>query len=117
MRAISVWDQGAYLPSVDGTWANERRAGLEAARDDALVEAATLAHERGRYADAEALAGRAIANDPLREDAWQVRMRSMSALGDYQAVLRAFRACERELATAGARPTGTTVALLERLRR
>jgi hypothetical protein len=44
-------------------------------------------------------------------------MRIVSALGDYPAVLRAYRDCERALAGAGARPTDTTVALLERLRR
>lgn len=117
VRALATWDRGDYLPRVDLPWANERRIRLQAARDDALVEAATLAFDAGMYADGEALASRAIAHDPLREDAWQVRMRIVSSLGDYPAVLRAYRECERELAGAGARPTDTTVALLERLRR
>ncbi len=117
VRALSAWDGGDYLPRVDLAWANDRRLGLQAARDDALVEAGILAFDAGMYSDAEELASRAIAHDPVREDAWQVRMQTMSALGDYPAVLRAYRECERELAAAGAKPTETTVVLLERLRR
>jgi two-component SAPR family response regulator len=96
---------------------NERRARLQTLRDEALVEASLLAYASGLYGDAERFASAALASDPLREDGWQVRMRVVSALGDYAAVLRIYRDCERALAGASARPTQTTLALVEQLRR
>jgi DNA-binding SARP family transcriptional activator len=117
LRAIAIADRGDHLPFVDVPWANQRRRRLQAARDDALVDAAGLAHAAGAYADAERFAGRVLAGDPLREDVWQVRRRVLGALGDYAAVLLAYRDCERALAAAGARPTGTTDGLVTQLRR
>lgn len=117
LRALAPADRGDYLPGVDLPWANERRRALTALRDDALVDAATLSYANGGLDDAERFAGRVIAGNPLREDAWQARMRVHGALGDYAAVLRDFADCERALAEVGARPTRTTAALVDQLRR
>jgi DNA-binding SARP family transcriptional activator len=117
MRAIELADRGDYLPSVDLPWANRRRAELEDVLDDAVLEAGSLALRDGSYDVAEKLAARVLAHQPLREDAWQLRMRVYGMLGDYAAVASTYHDCRRALAEAGARPTETTTALLQNLRR
>lgn len=116
-RAIALAEHGPYLGSIDLPWVNRRRAELATALDDATVEAARLAVGDGAYDVAEELAGRVVQREPLREDAWRVRMRACAMLGDHRAVLRTYRACEAALAEAGAEPAAETRSLLANLRR
>lgn len=116
-RAISLAGDGGYLHSIDLPWVNRRRAELDAVLDDAVLEAGWLALDDGSYDVAAELASRVLAHEPLREDAWRLRMRVFGMFGDYTAVARAYRECRRALAEAGTRPSGTTTSLLGNLLR
>ncbi|WP_205698782.1 BTAD domain-containing putative transcriptional regulator [Conexibacter sp. SYSU D00693] len=109
--------EGEYLPGPRGPWALERREQLRSTATEHRYETATVAFDLGRYDRAADLVEEVLGHEPFREAAWRLRMRVLEALGDDDAVLRAFHACEQALAEFGAAPSSSTRRLLEALRR
>jgi LuxR family transcriptional regulator, maltose regulon positive regulatory protein len=116
-RALALSDRGEYLPGITSGWAEERREELATLAADARQQAAELAFEMGRYADAERLVDAVLRADSFREGAWRLSMRIAAATGDDDRVIAAYRACQRALAQLGTAPSDSTRQLLERLRR
>jgi ATP/maltotriose-dependent transcriptional regulator MalT len=117
LRALSVYDRGEYLPGRRSAWGDEREAQLASAATDGRYEAAELAFAAGDYALAGALARKVLDAESFHEAAWRLTMRIANTLGDEKAVIQAFRACERSLASVGVRPSQTTRELVDHLRR
>jgi len=117
LSALETAEQGEYLPGARSAWADERAAALADLVTGARVDAAELAYALGQLETAAELARRVVESDPFREVAWRVQMRTASALGDDDGVIRAYQACERALAQVGASPSPTTQGLLADLRR
>lgn len=116
-QALAPMARGDYFPGVNSAWADERRRQLAELAITARTAAADAAYVADRYRDAQRLAEAVLAADPLREAMWRTSMRVRSATGDYDGVLATFAQCERALGAAGTRPTATTRALLDQLRR
>lgn len=116
-HALRVMDRGDYFPGVGSAWVDERRQQLAELAITVRSAAADAAFAADRYPDALRLAEAVLAADPLREAMWRTNMRIRSAMGDYDGVITAFAQCERALRGAGTRPTATTQALLDQLRR
>ncbi|MCW3004558.1 MAG: transcriptional activator domain protein [Conexibacter sp.] len=117
LAALALHDAGDYLEGARTAWVDERRRALSAQVSKARHEAALLAFEQGRHLEALRLNERALLDDPVREDAWRLRMEINGALGDDAGVLAAFRDCTAALAELGAEPAPSTRKLLTRLRR
>ena len=117
ITALELHDRGDYLPDGRSRWVDRRRSELGALAADARAAAAELAFAAGRLDDADRLAQAVLRAEPFRESAWRVTMQVAGALGDHDGVLRAYQACERELAALGTTPSPGTRELLERLRR
>jgi DNA-binding SARP family transcriptional activator len=117
LKALAIPAEGDYLPGLSSAWVDARREHLAALSVNAYFEAAELAFAGGRYREADQLVARVLAADAFREGAWRLAMRIAGALGDDDEVMRAYRRCERALATIGTSPAASTRQLLERLRR
>ncbi|MCE0768599.1 hypothetical protein LWC35_37755 [Pseudonocardia kujensis] len=116
-RAIALLDGGEYMPGCNSGWVVDRREALQLMAIDIRAEAAHAAIEAGNLLQADDLAEAVLAVDPYRERMWQTRMQVAAALGDSDGVVRIYRECEAMMATIQARPTRTTSAMLENLRR
>jgi DNA-binding SARP family transcriptional activator len=116
-QALAPMARGDYFAGVGSAWADERRRQLAELAITARTAAADAAYVADRYPDAQRLAEAVLAADPLREAMWRTSMRVRSATGDYDGVITTFAQCERALGAAGTRPTATTRALLDQLRR
>jgi LuxR family transcriptional regulator, maltose regulon positive regulatory protein len=117
LDALALLDRGEYLEGVEAPWVAERRGRLAELRADARLEAARLAYEAGRYAEAGELAEAALGEDPFRESAWRLLMRLAGAVGDEDGVIAAYRRCAGALDELGAAPSDATRQLLRQLRR
>jgi ATP/maltotriose-dependent transcriptional regulator MalT/DNA-binding SARP family transcriptional activator len=117
LDVLAIFDAGEYLPDVTSEWAHDRRQHLGELSITARFEAACVAYEVERYAEARQLVDHVVRADPFREAPWRLSMRVRSALGDEDGVIRAFQRCRQALAEVGTRPSITSVRLLESLRR
>jgi DNA-binding SARP family transcriptional activator len=117
LEALSISDQGEYLPGSRSEWAERRGRELSELATDARYEAAELALATGDYGRARALVAQVLDEDRFREPAWRLSMRIAETFGDEQGIMRAYSACERSLAEVGTTPSPTTRQLLEQLRR
>jgi DNA-binding SARP family transcriptional activator len=115
--ALVLAGAGEYLPSIRSGWAEERRAQLAQAVNDARFEAAEIAFRAGTYASALERIEAVLDGDPYRETAWRLLMRINNALGANDRVIAGYRRCEAVLAELGAQPSASTRALLTQLRR
>jgi DNA-binding SARP family transcriptional activator len=116
-HALAALARGDYFPGVGSAWIDERRQQLAELVTSVRAAAADAAYAVDRYPDAQRLTEAVLAVDPLREAMWRTSMRIRSVVGDYDGVITTFAQCERALGAAGARPTATTRALLDQLRR
>jgi ATP/maltotriose-dependent transcriptional regulator MalT/DNA-binding SARP family transcriptional activator len=105
-----------FLPGAGSAWVEARRSELRDIWADGQAEAATLAYQHGRYADAEQLLRDLLDVDPLRESCWRLRIRLAHELGDGDALLVAYRRCCRALGEFGLEPSEATRALIRQLR-
>jgi SARP family transcriptional regulator, regulator of embCAB operon len=98
-----------FLPGEDGEWVEaERRMlrDLEAQALDALAEAELAS---GRALEAERVARRLLARDPLRESGYRMLMRALAANGNAAQALRVIDECRRVLReVAGTVPSAET---------
>jgi DNA-binding SARP family transcriptional activator len=117
LGALEVFDRGEYLPRSHVRWVDDRRERLVELATDARYEAAELAFAAGLLDRAEVLAAEVLRVDPFREAAWRLTMRVANALGDHDAVIRAYQRCEAALAQVRTEPAASTRELLARLRR
>jgi DNA-binding SARP family transcriptional activator len=117
LEAVALLDRGEYLDGVDAPWVAERREHLAGLRAGARLDAARLAFDLGRYAEAGELAEGALREDPYMESAWRLLMRVAGAVGDEDGVIAAFRRCAGALDELGAAPSDSTQRLLQQLRR
>ena len=108
--------RGEYLASASSAWVEQRREELRSKANQARYDAAELAYQFGRYAQADTLLRSLLIDDPLREEAWRLRVRLVHALADFDAVLETYRGCQAALATIGLEPAPSTVRLVEELR-
>jgi len=115
--ALAIYDQGPYLPAARGLWADEREIHLAGLAGEVRYQAAALSFGEAHYEEARELIGQVLSADPIREEAWRLRMRIAHALGDASGVLRDYQSCRDALRELDLRPAGTTDQLLERLRR
>jgi DNA-binding SARP family transcriptional activator len=115
-RALELDRGGPYLERESSPWVLERRRDLEDLAEDALVEASETAYQLGEYAEAERLVREGLAHNRFRESAWCLLMRIAAATRDHDAVIGAFRECERAVAELGAKPSPATASLLAQLR-
>ena len=113
LAALAIYDRGEYLPGASGEWADVRQQRLADVATGARYQAAVLALGSGDYGLARRLATEVLRVDRFRETAWRVLMRVAAAVGDEDAVLRAYRACEAALAEINAQPSASTRRLLE----
>jgi len=95
----------------------ERRDWLASLVADARQDAAELAFNAGRYAEATRLVEAILEGDPFREGAHRLEMRIANATGDEDRVITAYRRCERALGELGIAPSSSTRQLLDTLRR
>ena len=109
-------EQRKQLPGIHSSWSESRREHLDALAQNARMEYAELAFRHGRFKEAAALTSTVLAEDPLRESAWQLKMRLASALGDDDAVLIAFRRVRSELAKLDLDVSSETRRLVRQLR-
>ncbi len=114
--ALRMADRGPFLPGADGEAAAARRAQLAAVVSDARRDHARELLAAGRPARALAAARAAVADEPYREDGWQLLMRASVAAEGPASALPPFLACTRALAEVGLEPSPATRELLERLR-
>jgi DNA-binding SARP family transcriptional activator len=117
LDALAIFDRGEYLPGSHLRWVDDRRERLIEVATDARYEAAELSFAAGSLDRADRLAAEVLRVDPFREAAWRLTMRVANALGDHDAVIRAYQRCEATLTQIGAKPAPSTRELLERLRR
>ena len=115
--ALAIYDRGSYLDGVKALWADDRGVHLFALATEARHQVALLAFGAGRFGQARELAERVIADDPVRESAWRLRMRTAAAMGNDSEVLAAYAGCADVLAALDLEPSATTNELLARLRR
>jgi LuxR family maltose regulon positive regulatory protein len=116
-QALAVLERGPYLGRIRSAWVDERRNRLARRTADARHDAAKAAFALGRYPEAQQLARRVVEADPYRESSWRLLMRLAHALGDDNAVIDAYRRCERALRELDAAPAPTTRSLLTALRK
>jgi ATP/maltotriose-dependent transcriptional regulator MalT/DNA-binding SARP family transcriptional activator len=105
-----------FLPGVSSPWVDGRRSELRDLWADAQADAATLAYQHGRFAEADQLLRALLEADPLREASWRLRIRLAHELGDDDAMLVAYRRCWRALGELGLEPSAATRALMVQLR-
>jgi DNA-binding SARP family transcriptional activator len=116
LRALEVHLRGPYLERESSPWALERRRDLEDLAEEVLVEASETAYQLGEYAEAERLIREGLIRNRFRESAWCLLMRIAAATQDHDAVIAAYRECERAVAEMGAKPSTATASLLAQLR-
>ncbi|HWH13592.1 MAG TPA: BTAD domain-containing putative transcriptional regulator, partial [Miltoncostaeaceae bacterium] len=115
-RALELAARGPYLPDADGEAARRRRDEVGAAVAEARREYAAALLAAGRTGDAREVAAAAVGEEPYREDAWRLLMRSEALLGGPASALAAYLGCRRALGEVGLDPSPETEVLLDRLR-
>jgi DNA-binding SARP family transcriptional activator len=115
-QALALDRRGPYLERESSPWVLDRRRDLEDLAEDVLVEASETAYQLGEYAEAERLVREGLARNRFREPAWCLLMRVAAATRDHDAVIGAYRECERAVAELGAKPSPATASLLAQLR-
>jgi DNA-binding SARP family transcriptional activator len=80
-QALARVERGAYLAPFSGEWVEERRAALGEILLSARVDAARLAYRLNRYREAKDLIDVVLAEDPYREQAWQLAIQLAHASG------------------------------------
>lgn len=114
--ALRMADRGPFLPGVEGEAATRRRGEVAAMVSDARRDQARELLAAGRPARALGAARAAVADEPYREDGWQLLMRAAAAAEGPASALPPFLACADALADVGLAPSPVTRELLERLR-
>nr|WP_245357064.1 BTAD domain-containing putative transcriptional regulator [Paeniglutamicibacter kerguelensis] len=114
--ALGAFDQGGYLPKAKSLWIDNRREQLLGAATALRLEAARLAFEQGSFARADKFARAVLSEEPLREAAWRLRMRTAAAIGSSDDVLTIYTECVTAITAIGAEPARETRMLLEQLR-
>jgi DNA-binding SARP family transcriptional activator len=114
--ALALHGRGPYLEREASPWAQERRRQLDDLAEDALIQASETAYELGEYAEAERLVRQCLGLNRYRESAWRLLMRIAAATCDQDAVIAAYRECERAIGEMGTRPCTVTESLLTQLR-
>lgn len=114
--ALHAFEQGDYLPKAQSVWFENRRDQLRGTATALRLEAAHLSFDLGSYPRADQLAAAVLAEEPLREAAWRLRMRSAAALGSSDNLLTIYADCVAALDAIGAVPARETRMLLDQLR-
>jgi DNA-binding SARP family transcriptional activator len=86
-QALASVERGLYLAPFSGEWVEERRAALGEIFLSARVDAARLAYRMNRYREAKDLVDFVLAEDPYREQAWQLAIQLAHASGCDDTVL------------------------------
>jgi SARP family transcriptional regulator, regulator of embCAB operon len=101
-----------FLPGDDAPWITGERAVLRDIELQALEAIADALVDQGRPDEAERVARRLIAADPLREAGYRALMRALAAAGNPAQATRVMEECRRALAAVSARPSAQTEQLL-----
>ncbi len=94
---IAALASGPYLDGCYAEWAVRRRTDWEGRVVDSLCALALASADGRRYQEALEHAARALILDPLRQQAHLVKMRGHLGLGQPEAAIRQFEACEKLL--------------------
>jgi DNA-binding SARP family transcriptional activator len=113
---LEVAGRGEFAQGITTEWAEIRRREISAKISENRYQAAELAYSLGLHTRSKELVETTLAEDPLREPAWRLRMRLASAFGLDELVLDSFARCESALAAIDARPAPSTRRLLSQLR-
>ncbi|MGW0035834.1 BTAD domain-containing putative transcriptional regulator [Gordonia sp. NPDC003376] len=113
---LEIAGRGDYAVGVHTEWAEIRRREIAAKVSESRYQAAELAYNLGLHTRSKELVEITLAEDPLREPAWRLRMRLASAFGLDELVLESYARCEDALAAIDAAPAPSTRRLLSQLR-
>ena len=115
-QAIALHERGEYLPGCISGWTNRRRERLHALISEAKLDLGEVVLEAGDPVQAWELSALIVAQEPLTERAWRLRMEAAAAMGDDEGVLSAFLECRTRLGEIELEPSPETLALARRLR-
>jgi DNA-binding SARP family transcriptional activator len=111
-RAFDLYD-GELLADLDEPWIEPRRERLRSHFVELGRQLAGAALEAGRFDDAEEVAARLVACDPLAEEGHQLLIRAHLAAGRRDAARRQLERCRSIFATElGEEPSAATLGLL-----
>jgi len=104
-QALASVERGPYLAPFSGEWVDERRAALEETFVSARVDAARLAYRMNRYREAKDLVDFVLAEDPYREQAWQLAIQLAHASGCDDTVLALYQRYVARMRDLGVAPS------------
>ncbi|MBP9675126.1 MAG: tetratricopeptide repeat protein [Anaerolineaceae bacterium] len=117
-RAAIASYHGTLLPKLDQEWVMLPREQYHQAFMNTVLSLMNLYHKAGKYAQAVALANRALEEDNYNEEIYRSSMMAYSALNDRSAISRQFEHCKivlkRDL---NLEPSSQTTSLYETLMR
>lgn len=108
-RAIELYQDDYLVTDLYADWLQVERERLRERYFGALLQAAELHAEAGRYAEAISLCRRLLARDEVRENAYQALMRFQAESGDSAGALLTYERCRTILSEElGADPSPLT---------
>jgi len=116
-QALARVERGAYLAPFSGEWVEERRAALGEILLSARVDAARLAYRMNRYREAKDLIDVVLAEDPYREQAWQLAIQLAHASGCDDTVLALYKRYVGRMRDLGVAPSDEVRRFVEDLRK
>jgi DNA-binding SARP family transcriptional activator len=115
--AYAIVSRGLFLDgSDDVAWVDDCRARQRSTLADVRLDLADHLIGAERYLDALSYVDEALADDPILERGWRLRMQALAMLGDSDGVLVAFRRCRAALAELDLEPSRATMDLVRALR-
>jgi DNA-binding SARP family transcriptional activator len=116
-QALAQVGRGAYLAPFAGEWVEERRAALGETFLSARVDAARLACRLNRYREAKDLIDVVLAEDPYREQAWQLAIQLAHASGSDDSVLVLYKRYVARMRDLGVDPSDEVRRFVAELRK
>jgi len=116
-RALSSVERGPYLAPFSGEWVDERRALLDQVFLSARVDAARLAYRMNHFREAKDLIDFVLAEDPHREQAWQLAIQLAHASGCDDTVLVLYKQYVARMRDLGVAPSDEVRRIVTDLRK
>lgn len=116
-RAIDAAAGRPFLASLSGDWVNQRREDLREVLLSARVDAASVAYQLSRFREAKIWIDEVLAEDPYREQAWQLSIRLAQDAGSDDAVLTLYQRYVARMRELGVPPSEDVRRLVTQFRR
>lgn len=114
-RALKILESREFLEGIDSEWVRQRRSQVQSMKLDLQLTLSKYLVDANRLLDADRLVRRVLAEDPLRESGWRMRMRLAHEFHDRDGIVQAFKMCTEALAAIGLQPSPVTRKLVETL--